>query len=167
MVCLHWLTAGFEVQEVLQVGRNLAVSPPVSLLDQCSLTWCTCLDWRQRYLWAKPAGWVPRTWETDVGTSDEKDCHGLWLFHLSGRLTTLLTMLCNPTFLLTICLFILLSFFLFLLHSHWTIITMVPPPKAFCSHRQPYHPAAQDWLSTEVKQGWAWSVPGWETSWEN
>ncbi len=31
---------------------------------------------------------------------------------------------------------------------------------------QPYHPAAQDWLPTEAKQGWAWSVPGWETSWE-
>ncbi len=25
----------------------------------------------------------------------------------------------------------------------------------------------QDWLPTEAKQGWAWSVPGWETSWEN
>ncbi len=33
--------------------------------------------------------------------------------------------------------------------------------------KQPYHPAAQDWLPTEAKQGWAWSVPGWETSWEN
>ncbi len=33
--------------------------------------------------------------------------------------------------------------------------------------RQPYYPAAQDWLPTEAKQGWAWSVPGWETSWEN
>ncbi len=32
---------------------------------------------------------------------------------------------------------------------------------------QPYHPAAQDWLPTEAKQGWAWSVPGWETSGEN
>ncbi len=32
---------------------------------------------------------------------------------------------------------------------------------------QPYHPVAQDWLPTEAKQGWAWSVPGWETSWEN
>ncbi len=32
---------------------------------------------------------------------------------------------------------------------------------------QPYHPAAQDWLPTEAKQGWAWSVPGWEISWEN
>ncbi len=32
---------------------------------------------------------------------------------------------------------------------------------------QPYHPAAQDWLPTEAKQGWVWSVPGWETSWEN
>ncbi len=30
--------------------------------------------------------------------------------------------------------------------------------------RQPYQPAAQDWLPTEAKQGWAWSVPGWETS---
>ncbi len=29
---------------------------------------------------------------------------------------------------------------------------------------QPYHPAAQDMLSTEAKQGWAWSVPEWETS---
>ncbi len=29
--------------------------------------------------------------------------------------------------------------------------------------QQPYHPAAQDWLPTEAKQGWAWSVPGWET----
>ncbi len=33
--------------------------------------------------------------------------------------------------------------------------------------RQPYHPEAQDRLPTEAKQGWAWSVPGWETSWEN
>ncbi len=32
---------------------------------------------------------------------------------------------------------------------------------------QQYHPAAQDWLTTETKQGWALSVPGWETSWEN
>ncbi len=30
--------------------------------------------------------------------------------------------------------------------------------------QQPYHPTAQDWLPTEAKQGWAWSVPGWETS---
>ncbi len=30
------------------------------------------------------------------------------------------------------------------------------------SGRQPYHPAAQDWLPTEAKQGWAWSVPGWD-----
>ncbi len=39
----------------------------------------------------------------------------------------------------------------------------------FCNThcRQSYHPAAQDWLPTEAKQGWAWSVPGWETSWEN
>ncbi len=29
---------------------------------------------------------------------------------------------------------------------------------------QQYHPAAQDWLHTEAKQGWAWSAPGWETS---
>ncbi len=33
--------------------------------------------------------------------------------------------------------------------------------------QQPYHPAAQDRSPTEAKQGWAWSVPGWETSWEN
>ncbi len=33
--------------------------------------------------------------------------------------------------------------------------------------RQPYHSAAQDRLPTEAKQGWAWSIPGWETSWEN
>ncbi len=32
---------------------------------------------------------------------------------------------------------------------------------------RPYHPAAQDWLPTEAKQGGAWSVSGWETSWEN
>ncbi len=31
------------------------------------------------------------------------------------------------------------------------------------SDQQPYHPAAQDWLPTEAKQGWAWPVPGWET----
>ncbi len=31
--------------------------------------------------------------------------------------------------------------------------------------QQPYHPVAQDWIPTEAKQGWAWSVPGWETSW--
>ncbi len=37
----------------------------------------------------------------------------------------------------------------------------------FLKHLQPYHPAAQDRLPTEAKQGWAWSVPGWETSWEN
>ncbi len=30
-----------------------------------------------------------------------------------------------------------------------------------------YHPTAQDRLPTESKQGWAWSVPGWETCWEN
>ncbi len=29
-----------------------------------------------------------------------------------------------------------------------------------------YYPAAQDRLPTEAKQGWVWSVPGWETSWE-
>ncbi len=29
--------------------------------------------------------------------------------------------------------------------------------------QQSYHPAAQDWLPTEAKQGWAWSLPGWET----
>jgi len=23
----------------------------------------------------------------------------------------------------------------------------------------------QDWLPTEAKQDWTWSVPGWETSW--
>ncbi len=27
----------------------------------------------------------------------------------------------------------------------------------------PYHPAAQDQLPTEAKQGGAWSEPGWET----
>ncbi len=32
---------------------------------------------------------------------------------------------------------------------------------------QPYHPTAQERLPTEAKQGWAKSVPGWETSWEN
>ncbi len=32
---------------------------------------------------------------------------------------------------------------------------------------QTYHPAAQDRLPTEAKQGWAWSVPRWETSSEN
>ncbi len=30
--------------------------------------------------------------------------------------------------------------------------------------QQPYHPVAQDWFPTEAKEGWAWSVPGWETS---
>ncbi len=39
--------------------------------------------------------------------------------------------------------------------------------KPCCCNQQPYHPATQDWLPTEAKQGWAWSVPGWETSWEN
>ncbi len=33
--------------------------------------------------------------------------------------------------------------------------------------QQPKHSAAQDRFPTEAKQGWAWSVPGWETSWEN
>ncbi len=33
--------------------------------------------------------------------------------------------------------------------------------------KQPYHPVAQDRFPTEAKQGRAWSVPGWETSWEN
>ncbi len=28
-------------------------------------------------------------------------------------------------------------------------------------------PLAQDRLPTEAKQGWDWSVPGRETSWEN
>ncbi len=32
--------------------------------------------------------------------------------------------------------------------------------------QQPYPPVARDWLPTKAKQGWAWSVPGWETSWE-
>ncbi len=32
---------------------------------------------------------------------------------------------------------------------------------------QAFHPVAQDWSLTEAKQGWAWSVPGWVTSWEN
>ncbi len=36
-----------------------------------------------------------------------------------------------------------------------------------CSIIMQHHPAAQDRLPTEAKQGWAWSVPGWETSWEN
>jgi len=30
--------------------------------------------------------------------------------------------------------------------------------------QQPYHPVAQDWLPTEAEQGWAWLVPGWETT---
>ncbi len=33
--------------------------------------------------------------------------------------------------------------------------------------KQPYHPVAQDRFPTEAKQGWAWSVPGWETFLEN
>ncbi len=33
--------------------------------------------------------------------------------------------------------------------------------------QQPYHLVAQDWLPTEAKQGWAFSVLGLETSWEN
>ncbi len=37
----------------------------------------------------------------------------------------------------------------------------------FIFNQQPYHPVAQDWLPTEAKYGWAWSVPEWETSWEN
>ncbi len=32
-------------------------------------------------------------------------------------------------------------------------------------YQQPYHPTAQDRLPTEAKQGWAWSVPEWETYW--
>ncbi len=35
------------------------------------------------------------------------------------------------------------------------------------SSQQPYHPVAQNRFPTEAKQGWAWSVPGWETFWEN
>ncbi len=27
------------------------------------------------------------------------------------------------------------------------------------------HITLQPWLPTEAKKGWAWSVPGWETSW--
>ncbi len=34
-------------------------------------------------------------------------------------------------------------------------------------NQQLYQPAAQDQFPTEAKQGWAWSVPGWETSGEN
>ncbi len=34
-------------------------------------------------------------------------------------------------------------------------------------NQQPYHPVAQDWSPTEAKQGWAWLIPGWETSEEN
>ena len=26
-----------------------------------------------------------------------------------------------------------------------------------------YHPAYHCWLASEAKQGWSWSVPGWET----
>ena len=26
-----------------------------------------------------------------------------------------------------------------------------------------YHPASHCWLTPEAKQGWSWSVPGWET----
>ncbi len=37
----------------------------------------------------------------------------------------------------------------------------------FSGLQQPYHTAAQDRLPTEAKQGWAWSVPGWETFSEN
>ncbi len=35
------------------------------------------------------------------------------------------------------------------------------------TNQQLNHPVAHDWLPTEAKQGWAWSGPGWETSWEN
>ncbi len=44
----------------------------------------------------------------------------------------------------------------------WTHFTLTQ-----VGNEQPYHPAAQDWSPTEAKQGWAWLVPGWETSGEN
>ncbi len=38
----------------------------------------------------------------------------------------------------------------------------------YCSYcQQPYLAVALDQLPTEAKQGWAWSVPEWETYWEN
>ncbi len=51
-------------------------------------------------------------------------------------------------------------------------IPPLPSPPDVIVHREvllpePYHPAAQDWLRTEAKQGWDWLVPGLETSWEN
>ncbi len=39
-------------------------------------------------------------------------------------------------------------------------------PYQHSAFQQPYHHAAQDRLPTEAKQGWAWSEPGWETSWK-
>ncbi len=43
-------------------------------------------------------------------------------------------------------------------HNQWWIGLPCQPYRW-----QPYHPAAQDRLPTEAKQGWSWSVPGWET----
>ncbi len=51
--------------------------------------------------------------------------------------------------------------------TYWKPIKLLKCPLHEKCIWQPYHPAAQDWLPTEAKQGWAWSVPGWETSWEN
>ncbi len=45
-------------------------------------------------------------------------------------------------------------------------ITIIHQTTPVHQYQQPYQPAAQDWLPTEAKQGWAWSVPGWETSWK-
>jgi len=30
-----------------------------------------------------------------------------------------------------------------------------------------HHPVAQDWLPTEAKQAWAWSLYGWSNGWTN
>ena len=34
----------------------------------------------------------------------------------------------------------------------------------FPTFQQHYHPAYHCWLASEAKQGWSWSVPGWDAA---
>ncbi len=52
-------------------------------------------------------------------------------------------------------------------YLNWAAESQVLIPAVILNRQQPYHPVAQDWLPTEAKQGWAWSVSEWETSCEN
>ncbi len=51
--------------------------------------------------------------------------------------------------------------------SAWKSSNVLTNLPAICKIASSYHSAALTWSPTEAKQGWTWSVPGWETSWEN